>query len=78
MKKYDPVMIRWRDSHSPPEVWIAEEDIHMDRDYIVPSVGMFLYKNDKWVVICLGGRDKTVIRPLKIPRKAIVEMRVLK
>jgi len=77
MKKYDPVMIKWRDSQALEGVWVDEINIDSKPDCIITSVGVFIEKSKKWVIICLGNHDGAVIRPFFIPRKAIVEMKKL-
>ena len=77
MKKYSPVMIEWRDSTALQDVWVSESDIDMNKDYTIISVGVFIGKSDRWVVIALGACDGRLLRPFYIPRKTIVEMKVL-
>jgi len=78
MKKYDPVLIRWRDSNSRhDESWVPEHEIDLDIDYIITTVGVFIEKNDRWVAVTVASDGDSVIAPLFIPRKAIVEMRKL-
>jgi len=79
MKKYDPVLIRWRDSHMMDgENWVSEHEIDLDFDYIITTVGVFIEKNDRWVAVTVASDGNNTIKPLFIPRKTIVEMRVLK
>ena len=77
MKKYDPVMIKWRDSMVLEGVWVDEIDIDSAMDCIITTVGVFVEKSKLWVIVCLGSHDGAVIRPFFIPRKAIVELRKL-
>ena len=78
MKKYDPVLIKWRDSVALDGVWVEEVDIDSERECIITTVGVFIEKSKRWVIVCLGWQEGAMIRPFFIPRKAIVEMRVLK
>jgi len=78
MKKYDPVLIRWRDSNSMSGgVWVPEHEINLDFDYIITTVGIFIAKNDRWVAVTIASDGDNAIKPLYIPRKAIVEIKKL-
>ena len=78
MKKYDPVLIRWRDSHvMDGESWVPEIEIDLDIDYIITTVGIFIAKNDRWVAVTIASDGDNAIKPLYIPRKAIVEIKKL-
>ena len=60
------------------ENWVSEHEIDLDFDYIITTVGVFIEKNDRWVAVTVASDGNNTIKPLFIPRKTIVEMRVLK